>query len=97
VTCEVRVSRWNNLPERLAVVAERLRHVRVENRDARELLEMFLNRPATLVYLDPPYFVKREYKYVIDANEHSFHEELLRLCLKAKYMILLSGYDMGLL
>ena len=90
---EARVSRWNNLPARLAEVTERLRHVRVENRDARELLEMFLNRPATLVYLDPPYFVKREYKYVIEANEQSFHEELLRLCLKAKCMILLSGYD----
>jgi DNA adenine methylase len=93
---EARVSRWNNLPERLADVAERLRHVRVENRDARELLEMFLNRPATLVYLDPPYFVKREYTYVIDANNEGFHKELLRLCRKAKCMILLSGYDTGL-
>jgi DNA adenine methylase len=90
---EARVSRWNNLPERLAKVAERLRHVRIENRDARELLEMFLKRPATLVYLDPPYFVKREHAYVIDANDRAFHEELLALCCKAKCMILLSGYD----
>jgi DNA adenine methylase len=90
---EARVSRWNNLPERLAEVTERLRHVRIENRDARELLEMFVKRPATLVYLDPPYFVKREYRYVIDANDRSFHEELLALCCKAKCMILLSGYD----
>lgn len=90
---EARVSRWNNLPERLAKVAERLRHVRVENRDARELLEMFLKRPATLVYLDPPYFVKREHEYVIDANDQAFHEELLTLCCRAKCMILLSGYD----
>lgn len=90
---EARVSRWNNLPERLAKVAERLRHVRIENRDARELLEMFLKRPATLVYLDPPYFVKREHEYVVDANSRSFHEELLGLCCQAKCMILLSGYD----
>ncbi|MFZ1219976.1 MAG: DNA adenine methylase [Chthoniobacterales bacterium] len=90
---EARVSRWNNLPERLARVAERLRHVRIENRDARELMQMFLNRPATLVYLDPPYFVKREHEYVIDANNRAFHEELLKLCCKAKCMILLSGYD----
>ena len=90
---EARVSRWNNLPERLAKVAERLRHVRVENRDARELLEMFSNRPATLVYLDPPYFVKRAHSYVIDAKEESFHDELLELCRKAKCMILLSGYE----
>ena len=90
---EARVSRWNNLPERLAKVAERLRHVRIENRDARELLGMFLKRPATLVYLDPPYFCKREHEYVIDANDRGFHEELLSLCCKAQCMILLSGYD----
>jgi DNA adenine methylase len=90
---EARVSRWNNLPERLAHVAERLRLVRVENRDARELIGMFSDRPATLVYLDPPYFVKRDLDYVIDANEREFHEELLELCCKAKCMILLSGYD----
>src|SRR5215212_9386079 len=53
----------------------------------------FINRPATLVYLDSPYFVKRDYNYVIDANDEGFHRELLRLCRKAKCMILLSGYD----
>jgi DNA adenine methylase len=90
---EARVSRWNNLPERLAKVAERIRHVRIENRDARDLLKMFLKRPATLVYLDPPYFVKREHEYVIDANDREFHKELLALCQKAKCMIMLSGYD----
>ncbi len=90
---EARVSRWYNLPERLSHVAERLRKFRVEHRDARRLLEVFLNRPATLVYLDPPYFVKRAHRYVIDANDHAFHEELLKLCCKAKCMILLSGYD----
>jgi DNA adenine methylase len=90
---EARVSRWNSLPNRLAQVAERLRHVRVENRDARELLRMFSKRPATLVYLDPPYFVNRDLEYVIDANDLEFHKELLTLCCQAKCMILLSGYD----
>lgn len=90
---EARVSRWHNLPERLTEVAERLRNVRVENRDARRIVEMFLDRPATLVYLDPPYFVKRRHGYVIDANDIKFHRELLELCCRAKCMILLSGYD----
>lgn len=90
---EARVSRWYSLPRRLADVAERLRHVRIENRDALELLRMFLNRPATLVYLDPPYFVKRECKYVIDANDEPFHRKLLALCCRAKCMILLSAYE----
>jgi DNA adenine methylase len=51
------------------------------------------DRPATLVYLDPPYFTKREHTYVIDANDRKFDEELLTICLRARCMILLSGYD----
>ena len=51
---EARVSRWYNLPDRLAVVVERLRSVRIENRDARDLVRTFSDRPATLMYLDPP-------------------------------------------
>ncbi len=90
---EARVSRWHNLPERLGAIAERLRNVRVESLDARRLLELFLDRPATLVYLDPPYFVKRGHRYVIDANDEDFHRELLTLCCRARCMILLSGYD----
>jgi len=90
---EARVNRWCNLPERLGRVVDRLRGVRIENRDARELLEMFVDRPATLVYLDPPYFVKRDHGYVIDANDRDFHKDLLGICRRAKCMILLSAYE----
>ena len=89
---EARVSRWYNLPARLERVVERLRHVRVENRDARDLLRMFADRPATLVYLDPPYYTKREHRYVIETGDRDFHEELLGICLKARCMLLISGY-----
>jgi DNA adenine methylase len=90
---EARVNRWYNLPERLTKVVERLRNIRIENRDARELLRMFANRPATLVYLDPPYFVKRKHGYFIDDNSKDFHVELLEICSKAKCMLLISGYE----
>jgi len=90
---EARVCRWYNLPARLAAVAERLRRVRIENRDARELLTMFSDRPATLVYLDPPYHTKRDHRYAVETGDEAFHDELLRACLKAKCMILISGYD----
>ena len=90
---EARVSRWNSMPERLRRVVERLKQVRVEHRDARELFKMFLNRPATLVYLDPPYFMVRDHGYKVDANHREFHEELLKLCLRAKCMVLVSGYS----
>jgi DNA adenine methylase len=54
---------------------------------------MFSDRPATLVYLDPPYFVKREHGYVIDSSDQSFHSELLGVCVHSQCMILHSGYD----
>jgi len=90
---EARVSRWYNLPARLAKVVERLRGVRIENRDACELLRMLTDRPATLVYLDPPYYTRRDQGYVIDANDRQFHVDLLRECKKAKCMLLISGYE----
>ena len=90
---EARVSRWNSLPERLSKVVQRLKHVRIEHKDARDLLRMFHKRPATLFYLDPPYLMNRDTKYKIDANDKEFHEELLELCCRAKCMVLVSGYD----
>jgi DNA adenine methylase len=89
---EARVNRWYNLPERLEQVVERLRNVRIEKRDARELVEMFADRPATLIYLDPPYFIKRVHGYGIDAKDRAFHAELLEICSQARCMILISGY-----
>lgn len=90
---EARVSRWNSLPGRLKGVVQRLKHVRIENKDARDLFRMFLYRPATLVYLDPPYLMDRDTRYKVDANEKAFHEDLLELCCRAKCMVLVSGYD----
>ncbi len=89
---EARVSRWFNLPERLVHVAERLRTIRIEKRDARDLVRLFADRPATLMYLDPPYFVKRRHGYTIDAKDEPFHRDLLKLCSRSKAMILISGY-----
>ncbi|MCH7229085.1 DNA adenine methylase [Haloferula sp. A504] len=90
---EARVSRWYNLPERLSKLVERLRGIRIENRNAIDIVEMFADRPATLIYLDPPYFTKREHGYVIDANDEDFHRELLSVCRRARCMVLISGYD----
>lgn len=89
---EARVSRWFNLPDRLFQVAERLRTIRIEKRDARDLLSQFADRPATLIYLDPPYFVKRIHDYMIDAKDEPFHRELLKICCRSQAMILISGY-----
>ncbi len=90
---DARVNRWYNLKERLERVVERLRWVRIENRDAIELLEMFSNRPATLVYLDPPYLGDRTNGYTNDANDEEFHLKMLKQAHKAKCMIFISGYE----
>lgn len=89
---EARVNRWFNLPDRISKVAERLKNVRIENKNAIELLKMFQNRPATLIYLDPPYLVERTNGYNNEANCNDFHHKLLKLANKSKCMILISGY-----
>jgi DNA adenine methylase len=90
---DARVNRWNNLPERLELVVKRLKEVRVENKDARVILKRYINRPATLIYLDPPYFVERTNGYNNDANDKNFHADLLKLANKAKCMVFISGYE----
>ncbi len=90
---EARVSRWYNLPDRFIPVVERLRNVRIENRNALVLLKSYIHRPSTLVYLDPPYFGERTNGYNKDANTRKFHSDLLNLANKANCMIFISCYD----
>jgi DNA adenine methylase len=89
---EARVNRWYNLPERISKVVERLRSIRIENKNAKELLAQYLHRPATLVYLDPPYLADRTNGYNHDENNPEFHRELLELANRAHCMIFISGY-----
>ena len=89
---EARVNRWNNYPERLREVASRLRTTRIERKDGVELLAQFSNKPATLVYIDPPYLAHRGCGYNIEARDQDFHERLLSQALLCKCMIMISGY-----
>ncbi|NVN18262.1 DNA adenine methylase [Muricauda sp. HICW] len=89
---EARVNRWNNLPDRLEKVVSRLKNVRIENKDAKKLIERFADRPATLIYLDPPYLGKRTNGYENEANDHDFHLDLLNSISNSNAMIFLSGY-----
>jgi len=90
---DARVNRWINLPERLKLVVSRLKKVRVENKDALKLLKRYINRPATLIYLDPPYLGKRTNGYNKDVNDDEYHRKLLELSNRAKCMIFISGYE----
>jgi DNA adenine methylase len=90
---EARVSRWKTMPDYLGLVADRLSHVRIEKKDAIKLFGDFMNRPATLVYLDPPYLADRERGYDHDQYSDEYHERLLKAAIKAKCMVFLSGYE----
>jgi DNA adenine methylase len=80
------------MPEYLVDVVDRLRTVRVENKDALVLFKEFSKRPATLVYFDPPYLGDRHAGYDHDETSQKFHEALLRAAVKAKCMVFISGY-----
>ena len=90
---EARVNRWVNYPQRLQAVVQRIREVRIENRDAVQLLKEFSNRPATLVYIDPPYLTKRSAGYTVDIDNDQFHIDLLHQANVSKCMILVSSYE----
>lgn len=90
---EARVNRWYNYPERVKVVSERLRGIRIENKDGLELLVQYSNKPATLVYIDPPYLADRGHGYSVEASDQRFHERLLSQALLCKCMVMISGYE----
>lgn len=90
---EARVNRWYNYPERMKAVSERLRGIRIENKNGLDLLIQYSNRPATLVYIDPPYLANRKRGYSVEAIDQGFHERLLSQALLCKCMIMISGYE----
>lgn len=90
---DARVSRWNNMPKRLEEVVERLKKVRVENKDAMRLMKRYLDRPNTLMYLDPPYLGERTIGYNNEANDVEFHTKMLKMVNKANCMIFISAYE----
>lgn len=87
---------WCNLPEKIILAAERLRGVQIENRPALELIERF-NYENVLIYCDPPYMLEtrhgKQYRCEMDDSEH---EELLKVLLRHKGAVLISGYDTDL-
>ena len=90
---EARVNRWHKYPEKLKAVTSRLRNIRIENKDGIKLLAEYSNKPATLVYIDPPYLADRVAGYNVEANDQDFHERLLSQALLCKCMIMISSYE----
>lgn len=87
---------WCELPQKILQAAERLRGVQIENRPALELIHRF-NYKNVLIYCDPPYMLRTRHgkQYKCEMGD-SDHEELIKVLLKHKGYVVLSGYDTDL-
>lgn len=83
---------WGKLPEKILLVAKRLKDAQIEHQPAVKLLERY-NRKEVLVYADPPYIIetrtKRHYKYEMTIEDHI---ELLEVLDAHSGPVILSGY-----
>lgn len=85
--------------DRFAEVAERLRHVFIENTDALSLIERFGADPTACIYVDPPYL--RSTRSAPTCYRHEFQEDhqhraLAEVCRAAKASVVISGYPSAL-
>ncbi|WP_330328274.1 DNA adenine methylase [Streptomyces pseudovenezuelae] len=87
-----------NLVERLDQVAERLRTVVVDNRDAAEVIVAH-DADDAVFYLDPPYLSgtrQCDRDYAHEAGSDDFHRGLAKTLLGVQGTVLLSGYPSAL-
>lgn len=78
---------------RFAAVAERLKHVALESRDAMEMIEDYGSEPSVCIYADPPYLGStRAANYGIEMLEDELHVRFGEACNNAKAAVVVSGY-----
>jgi len=86
------VKAWNEVPERIGMIAERLKLVQIEHQPALELIRRY-RRDDVLIYADPPYPLEtrsgRMYKHEMTDEDHA---ELLDVLDAHTGPVLLSGY-----
>ena len=84
---------WQDLPDKILAVTDRIRNVQIECQPAIKLMERY-RRPEVLIYADPPYLLstrsKRMYKHEMKDTDH---EELLDALESHPGPLLLSGYS----
>lgn len=90
-----RVDGWNFKMDYLAAMIERFRKMQIEHCDVLDLIEK-VDRPTTIIYLDPPYVLstrssKKRYKFECSDD---FHVKLLEAAKNVKHAyVAISGYD----
>ena len=84
---------WNDLPEIVVNICNRLKDAQIENTDALTLIKRY-DDENTLIYCDPPYLkeLRKKNMYAVEMDDEK-HIELLTAVKKSKSMIILSGYD----
>lgn len=84
---------WNEIPERILEVADRLKCAQIENQDAVKLLQRY-NRKDVFAYVDPPYLLStRKGRYYETDMEDNQHPEFLVILREFEGKFILSGYD----
>ncbi|WP_337910705.1 DNA adenine methylase [Vibrio cholerae] len=89
---------WSRYPDNLAAVCERLESVLIENKPASSVM-MKHDGIDTLQYLDPPYVHDKRVsgnRYYQHEMTDCDHEELLKVTIQLKSMVIISGYDSDL-
>lgn len=78
---------------RIALVAERLRHVSLECRPALEIIEAYGRHKKVLLYVDPPYLGStRARNYRHEMRSEAEHRELAEALHACKAAVVLSAY-----
>jgi len=81
--------------ERMSAVANRLKNVSIENRDAVELVEEYGQHENNCLYVDPPYVAASRValsQYRLEAAGDDFHARLARALNECRASVVLSGY-----
>lgn len=91
------VSRWQNGIESLALVAERLLRVQIENRPAVDVIRLY-DSPGTLFYCDPPYVhdTRGDSKAYAFEMTDAQHRELAATLNAVQGRVAISNYDCDL-
>jgi len=91
------VDAWNNYPQQIPAFCNRFKEVKLENRDALEVIDA-QDDPETLLYLDPPYVMKTrnaKHKYKHDYSMQD-HIDLAEKLQSIDSMAVISGYGCDL-
>lgn len=93
VSISEKTQKWLRGVQMLYEVAERFKHVQIENRDFRFILKAY-DSPGTLFYCDPPYDMSKRSstKYEFDFVNQDFYD-LKYWAENASGKVAISGYD----